>query len=264
MSSRVVYVGSSLSKAVGANLFSGHPRRRRYLHALARQPLESAAAETLAALPEVAVADLVDIDVLPPLAPGKAWGGRGSWSLGLTERLVLQALVVGRGVRTAFEIGTYNGGTTALIAESLPPDGRVVTLDLPPEAFDRSQSPVDLDGHRVGERWRASPAADRVEQVLCDSLEFDPSPWEGRCDLVLVDGAHDLVHGRQDSRTALRLVRPGGIVVWDDFTPYWTGLIRGIVEGVGGGPLARLAGTDLGVLVQPALDPAPQPDRHRR
>ncbi len=251
MPSRAMYVGTSLATALRANLFSGSPRRRRYLHAVARQPLESAAAETLVALPETTLADLVDVDALPPVAVGTAWAGRGRWSLGAAERLVLQALVIGRDVRTAFEIGTYNGGTTALIAEAMAADGRVVTLDLPARTFDRTQSPEDLDGDRVGEIWRASPAADRVEQLRCDSLRFDPTPWEGTCDLVLVDGAHDLEHGRQDTRTALRLVRPGGIVLWDDFTPYWTGLVRGIVDGVDGGPLARLAGTDLGVLVSP-------------
>ena len=233
MPSRAMYVGSSLSIALRANLLSGSPRRRRYL------------------LPEVTLADLVDLDSVPPVAAGAAWADRGRWSLGPTERLVLQALVAGRGVRTAFEIGTYDGGTTAVLAEALPDDGRVVTLDLPADAFNRTQSPEDLDGAHVGERWRASSAAGKVEQIRCDSLRFDPTPWAGRCDLVLVDGAHDLEHGRQDTRTALRLVRSGGIVVWDDFTPYWTGLVRGIVEGVDGGPLARLAGTDLGVLVSP-------------
>lgn len=254
MLSRATYVGSSLGIALRANLLSGSPRRRRYLHALARQPLESAATETLAALPELTMADLVDLDAVPPVAPGAAWARRGRWSLGPTERLVLQALVVGRGVHTAFEIGTYDGGTTALLAEALPADGRVITLDLPAPTFDRTQAPEDLDGDRVGERWRASPAAGKVEQVRCDSLRFDPEPWADRCDLVLVDGAHDLEHGRHDTRTALRLVRPGGIVLWDDFTPYWTGLVRGIVDGVDGGPLARLAGTDLGVLVSPGAN----------
>lgn len=251
MPSRAAYVSSSMATALRENLFSGAPRRRRSLHALARQPLEAAAAELLAALPEATVESLVDVASLPPVAASAAWAGRGSWSLGLTERLVLQALVVGREVATAFEIGTYNGGTTAVLAEAMGPDGRVVTLDLPAASFDATQSPVDLDGHRVGEIWRASPAAHKVEQVLADSLTFDSSPWHGRCDLVLVDGAHDHEHGRRDTETALRLVRPGGIVLWDDFTPYWTGLVRGIVEGVAGGPLARLAGTDLGVLVAP-------------
>ncbi|MHA3704364.1 O-methyltransferase [Jatrophihabitans sp. YIM 134969] len=253
MTSRAAYLASTLSTAMRENLLSGGERRRRYLREVGRQPVEAAAAALLAGLPEVELADLVDLEAVPDVAVASAWGRRGSWSLGASERVVLQALVAGRGVREVFEIGTYDGGTTAVLAEALPEDGHVVTLDLPPGAFDASQSPVDLDGHGVGSRFRASPAASRVTQLLEDSTAFDPAPYAGRFDLVVVDGAHDLEHGLVDTRTALRVVAPGGVIVFDDFTAYWAGLVRGIVTAAAGRGLARLAGTDLGVIVTPEV-----------
>jgi len=236
-----------MATALREELFSDSKRRRRFLRSLARHPVESA--ELLASLPILRLEDLVNVESLPTISPQTLWGGRGTWSLGVTERLVLEALVHGLDVRSAFEIGTFNGGTTRMLAEAMPEDGRVVTVDLPQQSFDASQSPSDLSGARVGEVWRNSTAAHRVKQLLVDSLTFDPTEFEGQFDLVIIDGAHDYKHGLADTKTALRLARSGGVILFDDFTPYWVGLVRGIIEAAEGEPLARLEGTDLGVIV---------------
>ena len=70
-------------------------------------------------------------------------------------------------------------------------------------------------------------------------------------DLVFVDAAHDYVHGLPDSINALRLVRPGGIVVWHDYGSYWHGLVHAINQATRRHKLLRLAGTTL-ALVQTA------------
>lgn len=215
----------------------------------ARGPLELAAGRTLHALPELQLVELTGplrVDVA--LAPAAS---RHAWSLHATDQVALQAIVAGRGVRTAFEIGTFNGGTTRVLAEAVPADGRVVTLDLPPAQFDATQHPDSFRGEQVGEAYRDSPAVDKIEQLLVDSRHFDPTPHAGRFDLVLVDGAHDHEHGLADTATALRLVAPGGVVLFDDFTPYWHGLVRGITTAMRGRHLARVAGTALGVHVAP-------------
>jgi hypothetical protein len=69
---------------------------------------------------------------------------------------------------------------------------------------------------------------------------------------VLVDGGHGYEHGVTDTRTALQLVAPGGLILWDDFEPYWHGLVRGICHEMQGRALSRLAGTSFGVYVAPA------------
>ena len=172
-----------------------------------------------------------------------------AWSLHAGDQLVLQAIVAARKVRTAFEIGTFNGGTTRVLAEAVPEDGQVWTLDLPPDAFDETQTPDQFHGARIGEVYRSSKSAGKVTQLLGDSATFDFSPYEGKCDLVLVDGGHEYVHGINDTRTAFRLVAPGGVILWDDFDAYWHGLVRGILEAAGGRRPRRLAATSLGVYV---------------
>ncbi|HVX07913.1 class I SAM-dependent methyltransferase [Humibacter sp.] len=218
---------------------------RRSLKDAARGPLERHATALIGALPAVDLSRLTgavtfDARVLPVDA-------RHAWSLHAPDQLVLQAIIAGRSVRTAFEIGTFNGGTTRLIAEALPEDGRIWTLDLPPQSFDDTQKPQGFQGSQVGAAYRGSPAEAKIEQILADSATFDPTPYTGRCDLVLVDGAHDYEHGVADTITAFELVAPGGLILWDDFQPYWHGLIRGIIEAAGARRPRRLAGTSLGV-----------------
>jgi len=216
---------------------------------VARFPLEAEAARLLDALPELELVDITGPVSFPVRLEPRSH--RHAWSLGAAEQFVLQAIVAGRGVRTAFEIGTFNGGTTKLLAEALPATGRVTTMDLPPTAFDATQSPVGVTSGGVGAAYRDSPAVAKIEQLLEDSLSFDPTPHAGRYDLVLVDGGHEYEHGVADTRTALRLVAPGGVILWDDFVPYWHGLVRGICQEMAGRGLARLAGSSLGVYLAP-------------
>jgi predicted O-methyltransferase YrrM len=221
---------------------------RRVLRAAARAPLEVEASERIEALPRFELADLLDgaSDISVRLAPGDT---RHSWSLGAAEQFVLQALIQSRGCKTAFEIGTFNGGTTRLLAETLPEDGRVWTLDLPPVDFDESQGPEGFAGADVGAAYRSSAAVGKITQLLGDSTRFDFGPYEGTIDLVLVDGGHEYENGASDTRAALRLVRQGGVIVWDDFEQYWHGLVNGICDAMGDRPFGRLAGTSLAVYV---------------
>ncbi len=233
---------------------------RQLARGVARFPLEAQAAALLDALPQLELVDVAGAVTFPVTVEPRS--GRHAWSLGAAEQFVLQAILAGRHVKTAFEIGTFNGGTTKVLAEGLPTDGRVTTMDLPPKAFDATQKPDGVTGDGVGRVYRDSPAAGRVEQLFEDSLAFDATLYAGRYDLVLVDGGHEYVHGVADTRTALRLVAPGGIILWDDFAPYWHGLVRGICQEMEGRALSRLAGSSLGVYLAPeSAHPPAQPPR---
>ena len=48
---------------------------------------------------------------------------------------------------------------------------------------------------------------------------------------MAIDGGHDEEVCRHDTVEALKLARPGGAIVWDDYTPYWPG-VRTVVEEV--------------------------------
>jgi len=149
------------------------------------------------------------------------------------------------GPRRVFEIGTFDGGTTALLADAVGESGEVFTLDLPPVAFDAAQTPPEFTGAMVGWRFADTAVAGRITQLSGDSKVFDFSLWYGTADVVFVDAGHDRPHGTADSKNALRLVREGGLVMWDDFVPHWWGLVEAIVEVAREQGLTRIEGTNL-------------------
>ena len=61
-----------------------------------------------------------------------------------------------------------------------------------------------------------SQYANRVTQLLGDSAEFD---WDefSPFDFILIDGCHTYEYAVADTRNALRVVRPGGVIVWHDY-----------------------------------------------
>jgi predicted O-methyltransferase YrrM len=211
---------------------------------VARLPLEREAAALISTLPVVELSDLTG-DTARASVSVPPRSTRHDWSLGTAEQIVLQLLVRVRGCRTAFELGTFNGATTRVIAEALPSDGKVWTLDLPEAQFDATQRPPGMDARGVGAAYRSSPAASKIIQLFGDSLDFDFAPYAWSADLVLVDAGHEYANGLADTNTALGIVRSGGIILWDDFTPYWHGLVRGICDAMDGRPFGRLAGTAL-------------------
>jgi len=65
-----------------------------------------------------------------------------------------------------------------------------------------------------------------------------PSDWSshyGRAGLVFVDGSHAYDYARKDSETAMRLVRPKGVVLWHDYG-VWPGVTQALEELETGAP----------------------------
>ncbi|PWU24628.1 MAG: hypothetical protein C5B48_05400 [Candidatus Rokuibacteriota bacterium] len=221
-----------------------------YVREAVRLPLRQEAAKRMLALPVVELADLtgVEREVSVVLPSGE---GHHGWSLRTSEQVILQVLLRARACMTAFEIGTFGGETTRLVAETLPEHGRVWTIDLPPSDFDLTQDPGEFGGSDIGVAFRSSVAAYKITQLFGDSLRFDFSAYEKSADFVLVDAGHEYANGFADTRTALRLVRPGGIILWHDFDAYWHGLVNGICDAMVGRRLGRLAGTAFAVYCHP-------------
>ncbi len=153
------------------------------------------------------------------------------------------------------EIGTFDGRTALNLAINARPGVSIATLDLPADQAsalaieDSERRYVDkpAPGARLrscGDAWRAY--AGRVVQLRGDSATFDWSPHLGRAGLVFVDGSHAYDYVRKDSETAMRLVRPGGVVLWHDYG-VWPGVNQALEElearlGLG---LVHIAGTSL-------------------
>ena len=75
-------------------------------------------------------------------------------------------------------------------------------------------------GPFIGHRYRSAGFADRVTQIYADSREWDTTEFTtGFFDTVLVDGGHSEDVVLIDTRKALSVVKPGGVILWHDFCP---------------------------------------------
>ena len=139
---------------------------------------------------------------------------------------------------TCFEFGTGHGRTTLHMALNAPNDAKIYTLDI-------------SDAPPVGTAFRGHPLSDRITQLTDDSQTFDYGPWLGQADFVFVDGAHDFDSARHDTAVAFRLVSDRGIIVWDDFTPAWPGVVKALRRCSQGAAIRRIPGTKLAIAAQP-------------
>jgi caffeoyl-CoA O-methyltransferase len=94
---------------------------------------------------------------------------------GLAESRLLEALIVVGGARRVVEIGTFTGLGGLAMAAALPPDGRVITLEVSEQTAAIARRHID-----------ASPHRDRIELIVGDALET-LERLDGPFDLVYID-----------------------------------------------------------------------------
>lgn len=144
--------------------------------------------QTTAALRANAEAGLPAIDVSP--AQGK----------------FLHLLARSVGARRVLEIGTLGGFSTIWLARAVGEKGSVLTLEYEPRHAEVARANLDAAG--VGDRVeiRVGAALDSLPVLL----EEGPAPF----DLVFIDA--DKVNNTEYVRWALRLTRPGAVVIVDN------------------------------------------------
>ena len=126
----------------------------------------------------------------------------------LVGRFLAALVAFGRPQRI-LEVGTFTGYSALSMAEALPPDGRIVTLELSPEHAALAQRHID-----------ASPFADRIEirvGAAAETLRTLAGPF----DLVFIDA--DKQGYVTYYEAALPLLAPGGLLVADNVL--WNGLV---------------------------------------
>ena len=147
------------------------------------------------------------------------------WSVTLYELNCLLLAQRAINAKHVLEVGTYDGNTTLNMAANLPADGTLVTIDLPPGqddpslAFDVENSLRNIAGrHVVGREFMDRPEKRFIKQVLGDSANLDWPALGGPFDLAFIDGCHAYEYVRSDTNNVLSVMRPGGVVMWHDYT----------------------------------------------
>lgn len=103
-----------------------------------------------------------------------------------------------------FEIGTYKGWTLANVTMNLPVTTKIYSID---------QHPLE-SSDPVIQTIRQSP---NISQLQGNTFQYDFSEFEGKVDLVFVDGGHDKKTVKNDTEIALRLLSPYGTIIWHDY-----------------------------------------------
>jgi caffeoyl-CoA O-methyltransferase len=134
-------------------------------------------------------------------ASTRAWSDRSGLMIDEAEGRLLHLLVAVTGARAILEIGTFSGYSALAMAEALPPDGHLDTLELDPNHARKAREHL----HEAGER--------RVvvhEGVALETLGSLSGPY----DLVFIDA--DKAAYPDYLEAVLGLVRPGALIVADN------------------------------------------------
>ncbi len=129
------------------------------------------------------------------------------------------------------EFGTWKGKGVQRVIEEC--SARVWTINLwegenQPDGYWAYSEPGAGDGHAVrtdakgmiGRAYLEAGLGTRVNQIYSNSLLWEDDVYpNGFFDSVFVDGGHDAATSRADVYKALRLLRPGGLLLLHDFCP---------------------------------------------
>jgi predicted O-methyltransferase YrrM len=148
--------------------------------------LFSAEDELLASLREEA-----DRTGLPPIA------------ISADEGRLLQVLLTAIHARRVLEVGTLGGYSAICMARALPPDGRLLTIEIEPNHAEFARKYIA----------RASQS-DRIEVRVGRALDVLPALDGERFDAMFLDADKEPLPTYFE--WALRLVRPGGLIIADN------------------------------------------------
>jgi predicted O-methyltransferase YrrM len=116
--------------------------------------------------------------------------------------------------------GTWAYGHRVLDTSELP-KGDIVTVDYGVDELGRITYHRTDAASYIGRFYRDKGYGHRVCQIYCDSKEWDNSNYPSDFfDSVLIDGGHQPEVVINDTRKALEVLRPGGLIMWHDFCPY--------------------------------------------
>ncbi len=129
--------------------------------------------------------------------------------VGRLEGQFLSFLVGATGARRVLELGTFTGYSSISMASALPPDGRIITCDVDPEATAIARRYMDESGYGDRIEIRLGPALETIETL------------EGPFDLVFIDA--DKPNYKAYYEAVLPLLAENGLVIADNVL--WSGRV---------------------------------------
>lgn len=198
---------------------------------LEQEPLEKCRPEPC--IPVITVEDFINMDTTVTLTELGAVDG----NISPLELLVIACVVRQSRPVLSLEIDTFDGRTALNIALNQQQGTEVVTIDLPPDGVNDTQLRIEESERkyilkkRSGERLGRKETPATITQLYGNSVDYDFSQYRGKTDLIFIDGSHSYDFVINDSRIAMSLVRPHGVIIWHDYdTPHWHGVTRALNE----------------------------------
>lgn len=130
------------------------------------------------------------------------------------EGAFLAMLVELTGARRCLEVGTFTGYSSLAVALALPDDGSLVCCDVSEEWTSMARRYWDDAGVASRIELRIAPASETLDRLLADG-------GESVYDFAFVDADKTGYDGYYER--LLRLVRPGGLIVFDNML--WGGRV---------------------------------------
>jgi caffeoyl-CoA O-methyltransferase len=124
-------------------------------------------------------------------------------SVSADEGRLLQVLLTSIGAKRVLEVGTLGGYSAIWMARALPSDGELLTIEIDPKHAEFARRYVERAG-----------LADRIEIRIGRALDVLPSLDGERFDAVFIDADKEPMPTYFE--WALRLLRPGGLVIADN------------------------------------------------
>lgn len=127
--------------------------------------------------------------------------------IGKMEGSFLGLLIKMLGAKRILEFGTFTGYSALCMAERLPEDGELITLDINPETVDIGKS-----------YWNQSPHGNKIKSLIGPAKESLKN-LSGEFDLVFIDA--DKVNYKMYFDYAIEHLSSGGAIVLDN--ALWSG-----------------------------------------
>jgi predicted O-methyltransferase YrrM len=127
-------------------------------------------------------------------------------SVSANQGKFLQVIMMACNARKVLELGTLGGYSTIWLARALPPDGKVVTIEVDEHHGSVARTNIENAGLSEKVELRVGKALDLLPQMVAQN--------EGPFDLIFVDA--DKPPYTEYFKYALQLSRPGTILIFDN------------------------------------------------